>query len=58
MNESMNFGDLGFSSVTAEEVDTTPAFSTKEHEEKIEEEETKVDLEEIKKKDAEAAKAQ
>ena len=56
MNESMNFGDLGFSSVTAEEVDTTPAFSTKEQEEKIEEEETKVDLEEIKKKDAEAAK--
>jgi len=55
MNESMNFGDLGFSSVTAEQVDTTPAFSTKEQEEKIEQEDTKVDLEEIKKKDAEAA---
>ena len=55
MNESMNFGDLGFSSVTAEQVDTTPAFSTKEQEEKIEQEDTKVDLEEMKKKDAEAA---
>jgi len=60
MNESMNFGDLGFSSVTAEEVDNTPAFSTEEKEkerlEKEKEEEAKVDVEEVKKKDAEAAK--
>ena len=60
MNESMNFGDLGFSSVTTEEVDNTPAFSTEEKEkekkEKKKEEEAKVDVEEVKKKDAEAAK--
>ena len=66
MNESMNFGNLGFSAVTEEKVDNTPAFA-KSEEVKTESPEgntetqvqdtpdEKVNLEEMKKKDAEAA---
>ena len=65
MNESMNFGNLGFSTVTEEKVDNTPAFTKAETSEPKADEATatqedkpdeKVDIEEIKKKDAEAAK--
>ena len=62
MNESMNFGNLGFSTVTEEKVDDTPAFANNanETEQKVEgateeAKDEKVDIEEIKKKDAEAA---
>ena len=61
MNESMNFGNLGFSTVTEEKIDNTPAFASAEQnepkeEQKVEETtEEKVDVEEMKKKDAEAA---
>ena len=38
MNESMNFGNLGFSTVTEEKVDDTPAFANNanETEQKVE----------------------
>jgi hypothetical protein len=61
MNESMNFGNLGFSTVTEEKVDNTPAFakadnSTENTEPQVQDTpDEKVDLEEMKKKDAEAA---
>ena len=53
MNESMNFGNLGFSTVTEEKKDDAPAFSNAEQAaEKTEEDDTKVDVEEMQKKAA------
>ena len=61
MNESMNFGNIGFSNVTTQKEESSPAFTTNEKkvtEENVEEtkveEKPEVPIEEEQKKDAEA----
>ena len=56
MSESMNFGNLGFSTVTEEEKKPTQENVVEEIEEVEVEEDEEIDLEEIKRRDAEAAK--
>ena len=56
MSESMNFGNLGFSTVTEEEKVTPVSDNVVEEVEEVEvDEDEEIDLEEIKRKDAEAA---
>lgn len=56
MSESMNFGNLGFSTVTEEEKKPTQENIVEEIEEVEVEEDEDINLEEMKRKDAEAAK--